>query len=172
MDTKDTNWRSFIKQTGTITEWENPADPSQYDDLFKGSECKEFGAEGITIVGGSREDSIDCVRGKNYLFKDCEVLGSITIKGSIDGWSLEGCKVHAQVEVGQFDNYWYPFRKPTRNGIIYQTVHGGSVVKVRLWDADMPALIETEANVTKIPWVVWFPYFCWRYVAIRTWDRP
>jgi hypothetical protein len=171
----DINYRSFVGETNrTIgpSDWQNPPDPSQYSDLFKCSHCENFGAEGIDIAGESREDSVDCVRGKNYAFRRCIIRGSTTIKSEIDGWLYEDCEVHAQIEVGQFDNYWTPGAQPTRNGVIRRTYHPGGKVKVLLWNAEVPTVESSDVQITKIPWVIWFHYFCWRYVAIRTWDKP
>lgn len=168
-DTHDSNWLSFVGETGVIRtgDWENPSDSSQYDDLFKCSSCIGFGADGLDIAGGSREDSVDCVRGSNYSFRRCIIRGSTTIKGSINGWLFEDNEVHAQIEVGQFDNYWNPGTPPTRGGVIRRTYHPGGKVKVVLWNADVPTIEGSDVQITKVPWVVWFPYFCWRYIYIR-----
>lgn len=174
--TSDKNYRSFVGEadrTITTADWQNPADPSQWTDIFKCSHCERFGAEGITIDGqGAKEDAFDAVRGAGYFLRQCLVKGSSTIKGSIDGWLYEDSEVHAQIEVGQFDNYWTPGQKPTRNGVIRRTYHPGGRVKVVLWDADRPVVENSDVEITKIPWIVWFPYFLFRYVAIRTWDKP
>lgn len=174
-DTKDTNWRSYVGEKDRVirsSDWQNPPVPAEWDDVFKCSHCENFGAEDLDIAGGSKEDSVDCVRGIGYAFRRCIIRGSTTIKGAIDGWLLEDCEVHAQIEVGQFDNYWYPFAPATTNGIIRRTYHPGAKVKVALWNADTPMIDGSDVSFTKVPWIIWFPYFCWRYVAIRTWDKP
>ncbi len=176
MNTSDKNYRSFVGEKGrtiTSSEWVNPVNPSNFDDIFKCSHCENFGADGITIDGNNaQEDAFDAVRGSEYFLRNCTVLGSSTIKGSIDGWLYEDNIVTAPIVLGQFDNYWTPFTLPTRAGVIRRTHSPFGPVKVVLWDAEAPVVEGCEVNTTKIPWIVWFPYFCWRYVAIRTWDRP
>jgi hypothetical protein len=103
------------------------------------------------------------VRGKDYVVQHCIVQGSITAKGSIDGLSLYGCSISGTIELGQYDNYWTKGRAPTRNvSIISCTSPGGSPIRVKLWDAEMPFIESTNVKVTKIPKWVWLPYFLFR----------
>lgn len=167
----DVNHQSFVRERDrmvTAREWENPPDDGKaYDDVFKASDCHRFGARGITIAARkSREDALDCVRGSDYLFEDCEIQGSITAKGAIDGFMVRRCVVERVMEFGQFDNYWYPGRPPTKN------IHIDTVWKtdyrpchVVLWDAETPDIARTNALVRRVPKAVWLPYFLFRYLA-------
>jgi hypothetical protein len=165
--TADTNWRSYVGPqdnglTVNAAEWQAPLDPENYDDLVKCSNCTGLTISGLTIPA-SREDSIDCVRGKDYVVQHCTVQGSITAKGSIDGLSLYGCSISGTIELGQYDNYWTKGRAPTRNvSIISCTSPDGSPIRVKLWDAEMPFIESTNVKVTRIPKWVWLPYFLFR----------
>lgn len=163
--TKDMNFLSFANQDGLrITDFDAPENPGEYDDLLKLSNCHDALISGITIPAGSREDSIDAVRGANLRIVDCNIQGSVTLKGGIDGWVLAGNRHGGTVEVGQFDNYWHPGQKPTRNG---QVVHCAGKVRLILWDAEPPEVVNTSVQITKVPRVIWFPYFLFRYCVIR-----
>jgi hypothetical protein len=165
--TADTNWRSYVGPqdnglTVNAAEWQAPLDPENWDDLVKGSNLENLCVSGLTIPA-SQEDSIDFVRGKNYVVQNCTVAGSITAKGSIDGLSLYGCCISGTIELGQYDNYWSRGRAPTRNvSIISCTSPDGSPIRVKLWDAEMPFIESTNVKVTKIPKWVWLPYFLFR----------
>ena len=92
--TKDSNWISYCgpEYDGRIIgpdNWQAPAVPADYDDLFKCSDIKVFNVVDLDIPDGSQEDSIDCVRGEHYTFSNCKVRGSVTVKGSINGWTLQ-----------------------------------------------------------------------------------
>jgi hypothetical protein len=165
--TADTNWRSYVgPQDNGLTvdtvEWQAPLDPENYDDLVKGSNVSNLCVSGLTIPA-SQEDSIDFVRGRDYVVQHCIVQGSITAKGSIDGLSLYGCSISGTIELGQYDNYWTKGRAPTRNvSIISCTSPDGSPIRVKLWDAEMPFIESTNVKVTRIPRWVWLPYFLFR----------
>jgi hypothetical protein len=171
----DINWKSFVGPDDngrTITErnWMNPPDGGfGYSDIFKCSHVEDLTAVGITIDASKcREDAIDCVRGKNYRWLGCHAIGSITIKGAIDGWHYEGGTVHRVIELGQFDNYWKPGNPPTRNGRLTNTTKpDGSPIHLVLWDAEMPIVVNTNVRVWRVPKIVWFPYFCFRWASIR-----
>lgn len=165
--TKDTNWTSFVGPQDNDKfisfGWTPPANPQDYDDLVKGSNVV-----GLTICGlsipAAREDSIDFVRGSDYLVSECAIHGSTTIKGSIDGWGVQNSQVSGTIEVGQYDNYWYPGRKPTRNGRLANlTSPDGKPVRLKLWDAERPEIANSNVKVTKIPKLIWYPYFLFRY---------
>jgi len=116
--TSDTNWRSYVGPADngklvTSEDWQPPSDPKQWDDLFKCSNVNDLAARGLTIPA-SREDSIDCVRGSNYLIQSCTIQGSVTVKGAIEGFELNNCVISGTVELGQYDNYWFKGRAPTR----------------------------------------------------------
>jgi hypothetical protein len=180
--TKDKNYDAFPDQAGRETlhlgpeNWVPPANPLDYDDIVKMSAKKDSVVEGITISGG-REDCSDAVRGSNYTWRRVVFAplgaGVLTIKGSIDGWLVDACLLakHGKkrdIEVGQFDNYWFPGRPPTRNGMITRTLsEDGKPVRVQLWDAEEPLVTASNVKITKIPKFIWLPYFLVRYVYVR-----
>jgi len=170
--TSDTNWRSYVGPadnglTVNAAEWQAPPDPLAYDDLVKGSNVSHLCVSGLTIPA-SREDSIDFVRGKNYVVQHCNVAGSITAKGSIDGLSLYGCCISGTIELGQYDNYWSRGRAPTRMvSLVNCCSPDGSPIRLKLWDAEMPRIEGTEVSVTRIPKWIWFPYFLFRSLTNR-----
>ena len=165
--TKDVNWRSFVgpQDNGklvTSEDWQAPSDPKQWDDLFKCSNVSDLAALGLTIPA-SREDSIDCVRGSNYLIQSCTIQGSVTIKGAIDGFELNNCVISGTVELGQYDNYWVKGRAPTRNvRLINCCSPDGSPIRVKIWDAELALIAGTSVKVTRIPKWIWLPYFLFR----------
>ena len=165
--TSDVNWRSFVGpqdngRTITSEDWQAPSNPKEYDDLFKGSNVDGLTARGLTIPA-SREDSIDCVRGSNYLIQSCTIQGSVTIKGAIDGFELNNCVISGTVELGQYDNYWVKGRAPTRNvRLINCCSPDGSPIRVKLWDAETPRIAGTSVKITRIPKWIWLPYFLFR----------
>ena len=165
--TSDTNWRSFVgpQDNGklvTSEDWQAPSNPKEYDDLFKCSNVEGLTARGLTIPA-SREDSIDCVRGSNYLIQSCTIQGSVTIKGAIDGFTLYGSVVSGTIELGQYDNYWKSGRAPTQNvSILDCTSPDESPIRVKVWDADVPFVKNTSVKITRIPKWIWLPYFLFR----------
>ena len=165
--TSDTNWRSYVgpQDNGklvTSEDWQPPSDPKQWDDLFKCSNVDNLTATGL-VIPASREDSIDCVRGNAYSFQSCVIQGSTTVKGAIDGLKLKNCVLSGTVELGQYDNYWTKGRAPTRNvSLINCCSPDGEPIRVKLWDAEMPVVQNTNVAFTKIPKWVWLPYFLFR----------
>lgn len=181
-----TNDKSYDAQGMTKGEtlcgqfWTPPLDPAKYDDILKRSLCEGFTVTDAFIPGG-RENAVDFVRGKSYRILKCVLgiagYGAATIKGSIDGWTVEESVVKNGrkfgLEIGQFDNYWYPGRKPTRGGKIIRSSTGGAdPIKVVLWDAERPEVIDSKVKVVKYPWLVWFPYFCIRALVVRAQGLP
>jgi hypothetical protein len=166
-NTNDTNWRSYVgpQDNGklvTSEDWQAPSDPKQWDDLFKCSNVSDLAARGLTIPA-SREDSIDCVRGSNYLIQSCTIQGSTTVKGAIDGFELNNCVISGTVELGQYDNYWTRGRAPTRNvRLVNCCSPDGSPIRVKLWDAEMPLIVGTSVKIVRIPKFIWLPYFLFR----------
>ena len=115
------------------------------------------------VIPASREDSIDCVRGSSYSFQSCVIEGSVTVKGAIDGLKLYNCVVSGTVELGQYDNYWSKGRAPTRNVQLLNCCSpDGEPIRVKLWDAEMPVVQNTNVKVIKIPKWIWLPYFIFR----------
>lgn len=172
----DIDWKPFgVSDSGrtiTTNEWKPPADDqlALYTDLFKCSGTNNLSVYALEIPASVHEDSVDCVRGSNYKFFNLLVKGSITIKGAIDGWLFKDSKIDGLIEVGQFDNYWFPGRSPTQGGVLYSTTKSdGTGCKVRLWDSTSITSVACAAEpvVTKIPWAVWFPYFLSQYVWVR-----
>jgi hypothetical protein len=165
--TSDTNWRSFVgpQDNGklvTSEDWQAPSDPKQWDDLFKCSNVENLTATGLTIPA-SREDSIDCVRGSDYSFQSCTIEGSVTIKGAIDGVKIYNCVISGTVELGQYDNYWKFGRAPTTAVLLHTcTSPDGKPIRVKVWDADTPYVVNTNVKITKIPKFIWLPYFIFR----------
>ena len=103
------------------------------------------------------------MRGGGYSFESCTIEGSVTVKGSIDGFSLSNCVVSGTVELGQYDNYWTRGRAPTRNvSLLNCCSPDGEPIRVKLWDAEMPVVQNTNVKVTKIPKWIWLPYFIFR----------
>ena len=164
--TSDTNWRSYgpIDDGTTVdgASWQAPLNPLDYDDLVKASNCTGLVISGLTIPA-SREDSIDCVRGNGYTVQNCTVGGSITVKGAINGFTLYGSCVSGTIELGQYDNYWKPGRAPTQNvSILDTTSPDGSPIRVKVWDAEVPFVQNSNVKITKIPKWIWWPYFFFR----------
>ena len=167
MNTSDTNWRSYVGPADngklvTSEDWQAPSNPREWDDLFKCSNVENLTATGL-VIPASREDSIDCVRGKDYSFQSCVIEGSVTVKGAIDGLKLYNCVVSGTVELGQYDNYWTRGRAPTQNvSILDTTSPDGSPIRVKVWDAEMPFVQNSNVTVTKVPKWIWWPYFLFR----------
>ena len=167
MNTSDTNWRSYVGPADngklvTSEDWQTPSDPKQWDDLFKCSNVSGLTATGL-VIPASREDSVDCVRGNAYSFQSCVIEGSVTVKGAIDGLKLYNCVVSGTVELGQYDNYWTRGRAPTRNvSLVNCCSPDGEPIRVKLWDAEMPVVQNTNVKITKIPKWIWLPYFIFR----------
>ena len=165
--TSDTNWRSYVgpQDNGklvTSEDWQAPSNPKEYDDLFKCSNVSNLTATGL-VIPASREDSVDCVRGSAYSFQSCVIEGSVTVKGAIDGLKLYNCVVSGTVELGQYDNYWSKGRAPTRNvSLLYCCSPDGEPIRVKLWDAEMPVVQNTNVKIVVIPKWVWLPYFIFR----------
>ena len=72
------------------------------------------------------------------------------------------------MEFGQYDNYWYIGRKPTRGGIINNVnATDSKPVVIKLWDATAPTVTDSNVKIVKIPKIVWFPYFVFRAIQVR-----
>ena len=164
--TTDVNWRSYGPvDDGTTVDaanWQAPLDPENWDDLVKCSNCTGLTISGLTIPA-SREDSIDCVRGSNYLIQSCTIRGSVTVKGAIEGFELNNCVISGTVELGQYDNYWFKGRAPTRYvRLVNCCSPDGSPIRVKLWDAEIALIAGTSVKITRIPKWIWWPYFLFR----------
>jgi hypothetical protein len=165
--TSDVNWRSYVgpQDNGkliTSEDWQAPSNPKEYDDLFKCSNVVGLTARGLTIPA-SREDSIDCVRGSDYLIQSCTIQGSVTVKGAIDGFELNNCVISGTVELGQYDNYWFKGRAPTRNVRLGNCCSpDGSPIRIKIWDGEVPFTFDSDLRITRIPKWIWLPYFLFR----------
>lgn len=177
----DSNYQSYWGEVGLRISGQHipplPIDPKAYSDILKFSVCKNTIVSGCTILGGS-ENCTDAVRGEDYVWTGCHFhtmggKGVFTIKGSISRWVIDRCLFvgHGKeydIELGQYDDYWHPFRKPTRNGSIVDCGSSdGRPIKVTVWNADAPTVVNSHVQIVKIPWVVWFPYFCFRKIQSK-----
>ena len=156
----------------TIPEGVNALD---YSDILKFSECSNATVSNCNIEGG-KEDAIDAVRGENLRIVDCSLTphkNGITLKGSIVNYCIDEVKFlthgsDCDMEFGQYDNYWYIGRKPTRGGIINNVnATDGKPVVIKLWDATTPTVTNSNVKIVKIPKIVWFPYFVFRAIQVR-----
>lgn len=175
--THDRNWMGYGGTNPDTSGFYNPPDPFNYDDILKFSYC--FDARTVNkLVMPGRENCVDAVRGANYYWGYCQFadgagVATMTIKGSIDGWHVDGCvigksKTWTDIELGMFDNYWYFGRPPTRNGRITNcTRPDGKPIRVWLWDAQKPVVENSNVRIIKVPALVWFPYFTLRYFMTK-----
>ena len=157
----DVNWKSYYGDNPDVSDFVNPSNPEDYSDIMKFSNCTNvFVADQIIYSG--QENALDCVRGSNYRFYRCNFsdgpVSSATIKGSIDGWKMGECSCPT-IELGQFDNYWYPGRPPTRNGWIKD--HRGKA-RVVCWDSEPPVVENSKVQIWRVPKFIWYPYFLFR----------
>ena len=173
----DINWRSYYGDKPDTALFFNPIDPENYDDIMKFSNCTNVVVDNKTIIPG-RENCVDAVRGSNYLWNLCHMISgagvaTMTIKGAIDGWTLRSCyigeaKSRTDMEIGQFDNYWHPGRKPTRNGLIEDCESFTlAPIRVVVWDSEIPKIVNSNVRIFKIPAIVWFPYFTLRWIMVK-----
>ena len=152
----------------------NPGD----SDTRKFSNCQNVECANKYIVGAA-EDCLDLCRVDDSTFNDLllEPKGNngITIKGASNNVSIHATfhshGKQCDVELGQFDNYWYVGRYPTENISLFVASTTGKPVKIRVWDGEV-GVISTPADgpgftVTYVPKFVWFPYFCFRYAQLR-----
>jgi hypothetical protein len=173
----DKNLESHAGEDGTLISNRviSPPDWTQISDVLKFSNCTNVTVDGCTVDGG-KEDCIDAVRGSNYTFNNTVLAprkNGITLKGSIDGYTIRDVSFivngdDCDMEFGQYDNYWYIGRKPTRNGKISLTKSvSGAPLVLKLWDAEMPEITDSNIKVVKIPKIVWWPYFVFRAIQTR-----
>jgi hypothetical protein len=156
----DTNWQSYYGDNPDTSGFVNPPNPQDYDDIMKFSDCTNAVINGRYVVAG-RENCVDAVRGANYEWRACSLasgagVSAVTIKGAIDGWRFIGCTIgrgkQTDIELGQFDNYWTPGRKPTRNGLIKACVsEDGSPIRVTCWNADKPEVVGSNVKIRPNP---------------------
>jgi hypothetical protein len=173
----DKNLESYAGEDGTVISNRviAPVDWTQTSDVLKFSNCTNVVVDGCTIEGG-KEDCIDAVRGSNYTFNNTVLAprkNGITIKGSVNGYSINEVSFvtsgsDCDIEFGQYDNYWYIGRPPTRNGKINLTNSvSGEPLVLKVWDAEVPVITDSNIKVVKIPKIIWWPYFVFRAIQTR-----
>jgi hypothetical protein len=173
----DKNLESYAGEDGTVISNRviAPDDWTQTSDVLKFSNCTNVVVDGCTIEGG-KEDCIDAVRGSNYTFNNTVLAprkNGITIKGSVNGYSINEVSFvtsgsDCDIEFGQYDNYWYIGRPPTRNGKINLTNSvSGKPLVLKVWDAEVPVITDSNIKVVKIPKIIWWPYFVFRAIQTR-----
>jgi len=175
----DKNYESHAGENGTVISHriipDNGNNSLEYSDILKFSNCTNCTVDNCTIHGG-KEDCIDAVRGSRYVIRNSTLLpyhNGITLKGSIDGALLEnlvfdGNGKDCDIDIGQFDNYWWIGRAPTRNVIINNvTSTSGKPVVVRLWDADAVTVTASNVKIVRVPKFIWWPYFVFRAAQTR-----
>lgn len=170
----DKNFESHAGEVGSLISGRNIPEvginPSDYSDILKFSNCTDIVVDGCNIEGG-KEDCIDAVRGSNYTIRNTTLIphhNGITLKGSIDGALIanvvfDGHGSDCDIDIGQFDNYWWIGRPPTRK-ITIRNVNSrdGSPVLVRLWDSESPVIEYSNVKIFRVPKIVWWPYFVFR----------
>lgn len=174
----DKNYESHVQENGTHIEGRtlpSDADPAEYSDILKFSNCEDITVKNCSILGG-KEDCIDAVRGNNYTFDTVTLTpkhNGITLKGSIDTASITNVEFQSHgkdcdIELGQYDNYWYIGRPPTRNVRIIDTnATDGKPVVVKVWDAKTPIVVNSSVKIINIPKFIWWPYFVFRAIQTR-----
>ena len=175
----DKNYESHAGEDGTVVTHrvipDDGTNPIGFSDVLKFSNCTNCTVDGCTVHGG-KEDCIDVVRGSKYVIRNSTLLpykNGITLKGSIDGVLLEniifdGHGSDCDIDIGQFDNYWWIGRPATRNVIINNvTSLDGKPVVVRLWDADAVTVTASNVKIVRVPKFIWWPYFVFRAAQTR-----
>lgn len=175
----DKNYESHASEIGTVITGvglpEQEINPLDYSDILKFSNCDDCTVDNCRIHGG-KEDCIDVVRGRNYVIRNSTLFpfkNGITIKGSVDGVLLEnlifdGHGSDCDIDIGQFDNYWWIGRPPTRNVIINNvTSLSGKPVVVRLWDVADVSITSSNVQIIRVPKFIWWPYFVFRAAQTR-----
>lgn len=175
----DKNYESHVTENGTVIEGRTiPAEdtnPAEYSDILKFSNCENITVRNCTILGG-KEDCIDAVRGSNYTFDTVALApkhNGITLKGSIDTANIANVEFQSHgkdcdIELGQYDNYWYIGRAPTRNvSIIDTNAIDGKPIVIKVWDGEMPTVTGSNVKIVKIPKFIWWPYFVFRAIQTR-----
>ena len=174
----DKNYESHVQENGTHIEGRTipaDADPAEYSDILKFSNCENITVKNCTVLGG-KEDCIDAVRGNNYTFDTVTLspkYNGITLKGSIDTANITNVEFQSHgkdcdIELGQYDNYWYIGRPSTRNISITDTKSvDGKPIVVKVWDAKTPTVTNSNVKIVKIPIFIWWPYFVFRAIQTR-----
>ena len=175
----DTNYESYWESIGLVvtnSDFVRPSSAAEFADILKLSNCRNTQISGVELRDPNRENPrenwIDAVRGSGLLVENC-VIGSaevaaVTIKGAFDGYTFRACSFDRcpkyEIELGQFDDYWTPGRAPTRHGVFTCCARSdGRKIRIICWDAEVPAHDSGAVKVTKVPVILWYPYFLIRY---------
>lgn len=175
----DQNFRSIHDQDGFTDVEPEVIDPAGVDDSLKVSKSTGVMIANKTIFNRG-EDCVDLVRVHRSWFLNFKLIPfgrcGITIKGASSEIDFAGLKFdrhgsECDIEIGQFDNYWYPGRPPTTDVDAYGPgMTDGTPVRVRLWDAEVDEcdfLFDSGVEIKRIPKWIWFPYFLFQYTRIR-----
>lgn len=179
----DINYRAYAAERDIFLENERiyPDNPLSYSDILKFSNCSNVLVKDCQIVGG-KEECVDIVRGDDYVLQGLVLepkgQAAIVIKGAVVNYKIIDCEFlsHGKkqdIELGQFDNYWTFGRKPTRGGAIVNVrARDGKPVKVVLWDAEKPEIINSNVKIVKMPKIVVLGYFIFRAIYIKLFGKP
>lgn len=177
----DNNYRSIAGQTGVEDrEPETLITDSTIDDTLKISNSSEIVLANKNI-GNRGEDCVDIVRGRQIICQDFVLApfgrNGITVKGASSDVFFTGLSIqrHGQItdiELGQFDNYWYPGRPPTKECTFFGRgmPFDGDRVRVTVWDAEVSEedfQFDSGVKITRVSRWIWYPYFIFQYTRIR-----
>lgn len=177
----DKNYLSYANEINVVVEDQAIMPPDvSYADTLKFSNCWWASVNNCSIVGGT-EDCIDCYRGGEIYIQNSDLIGlkrnGITIKGEVEKYRIEGVSFtnhgsDADIEIGQFGIHEvFPFKRKPCDGVISDVKmidhSNGQKVKIRVWNADVPEIRASNVKIIKIPWAVWFPYFCFRRIMVK-----
>lgn len=178
MDT-DNNLRSYHDLHDIRDEvYETLVPNSDTDDTLKISKCSAVTISNKTVHGGN-EDCVDLVRVQESDFINLMLSprnNGITIKGASVGNEFIDLQFATraatqEIEIGQFDNYWYPGRRPSeRNYFSGPGRLDGERVRVVVWDGkvlDAQFAFDSGVEIKRVSKFIWYPYFLFQYARIR-----
>lgn len=174
----DKNFRSYT-ESGTIDTVPELMDagPEFNDTLKCSSNVRDLRIANKTVVN-RKEDCVDLCRVYDGTFRNLTLRpkgeNGITLKGASAGnyfpqLRFESHGKRCDIELGQFDNYWYPGRPATRGNVFeIEDVADSAPIHVNIWDAEQNEISgPNRFTVTKVPKAVWLPYFLFRYSWLR-----
>lgn len=173
----DQNFRSYANQreiSDVTLEVIDPGETFKGNDLQKISNCAYVGIRNKTFVTTEdNEDNLDIVHGIQVAVSSTTIIprgkNGVTVKGASCGIYLGlkfiGHGKECDIELGQFDNYWYPGRLPTR-AVCINIDPNGDAPLIRLWDAREPSVVGPH-RIERVSKAVWLPYFLFRYATLR-----
>jgi hypothetical protein len=177
----DKNYRSIYEQDGYSDLEPEVINVTGYDDTLKVGKSQFVNISNKTISNDG-EDCVDLVRVKDSVFHTLELRpfgrNGLTVKGASSNVEFSDLKFgrhgkECDIELGQFDNYWYPGRPPTQKIIAHGPGMAGlfdDPIRVRVWDAevrDAEFFFDSGVKITRVPKWVWYPYFIFQYARIR-----